>query len=94
MKNPAHLKSYILLISLLLLIGQLGTLVHAVEHPYHEADHGCEAYLVLEQSKHALVFDSISVSLAFEPIQSQTPFATYTFSEQALYLARAPPACP
>jgi hypothetical protein len=41
----------ILLFIFVLLAGQIGALVHSVDHPFHEPTQQCDAFLALEKSK-------------------------------------------
>jgi hypothetical protein len=40
--TPTHRKSVVLLASLMLIVAQLLTLVHAAEHPFHDHEEICE----------------------------------------------------
>lgn len=91
MKYHKHIKIYTLLLSILLLIGQMGILVHAEEHPFHDSHESCEVFVSAEQTDTALVINNIHLpvitydSLDVCCIISELPVSL------SVYQARAPP---
>ncbi|PCJ20497.1 MAG: hypothetical protein COB04_04385 [Gammaproteobacteria bacterium] len=88
-----HLKTPIILISLLLLVGQLGVLAHSVDHSFHSEDESCQIFLQCESSGDGLIFGdftapvqvgSTQLSVGVESVWLPTPLRSY--------FSRAPPA--
>ncbi|MBV1914067.1 MAG: hypothetical protein KUG72_01700 [Pseudomonadales bacterium] len=90
--NRKHVKIHLTLISILMLVGQLGVLAHSVEHPFHAQDESCQIFLQCEKSGDGLV--SLSFPLLLETRQTQ-PASQMVDVWLALsltpYSARAPP---
>ncbi len=49
-----RIKAIAIITSLLLFAGQVATLVHATDHPFHAPDEICVAFTSLEQNEHAI----------------------------------------
>lgn len=82
---------YISLISILLLIGQLGVLVHAEEHPFHDSHESCKVFVAAEQTDSTLAINYIDLPA----IKNDAPDICFIISELSsslsVYQARAPP---
>lgn len=91
MKHHKYIKIYILLLSILLLIGQVGILVHAEEHPFHDSHESCEVFVSAEQTDTALVINNIDL-----PVITHDTLDVYCINSNfpvslRVYQARAPP---
>jgi hypothetical protein len=78
--------------ALLLLIGQFASLVHSVDHPFHQADDYCTSFIHCEQH------DLIAGHGTLKSELSVLTFEKYVFSKQPVkvhfsltYSSRAPP---
>lgn len=80
-----------LLLVMFLLAGQFAVIVHAEEHPFHDAQHSCEIFLAAEQADGvaAIVADSVPLSRAIGP-DIRLAFPSLSILSNA-YQARAPP---
>ena len=91
MKHHKNNLIYTSLISILLLIGQLGVLVHAEEHPFHNSHESCKVFAAVEQTDSALVINNIDLPV----IKNDAPDICFIISELSVslsvYQARAPP---
>lgn len=80
------------LISILLLIAQLGTLSHSVEHLFHAQDQSCQIFLQSEQSGNGLVSPDLQLPILFSHVQLIPQLVSIWLpSSQSAYSARAPP---
>ena len=82
---------YISLISILLLVGQLGVLIHAEEHPFHHSHVSCDVFVAAEQTDTTLVLNNIDLPV----IKNDAPDICFIISKLSIslsvYQARAPP---
>ena len=85
-------KIHIALLSLLLLIGQLGVLVHTVEHSFHTDDQTCQLFLQCESSSDGLNVSTPQVPALVGFVQPER-YLPNTFIPVLLtnYCSRAPP---
>ncbi len=89
MINRKHIP--IALLSILLLIGQLSVLIHAVEHPFHDHDESCDIFISSEQSSDNLLINSLELPIVNNhSLVINTTTALFTTLE-LVYHARAPP---
>lgn len=80
------------LISILLLIGQLGVLFHSVEHPFHTQDQSCEIFLQCEKSGNGLISPDLQFPILVSHVQPILQIVSIWLSlPQLAYSARAPP---
>ena len=63
MHHRKHLPSYSVLIGILLLVGQLGVLTHAVEHLEHRSSDSCQVFLQCEKSSAELPSNELALSV-------------------------------
>lgn len=91
MKYHKYITIYTSLLCILLLIGQLAVLVHAEEHPFHDAHESCEVFISAGQSDTALVINNIDLPI----IRHDASDVCYIISELpvslSVYQARDPP---
>jgi len=92
MINRKHIHIHIVLISVLLLIGQFGALIHSEQHPFHISDQSCDTFLALDHSKSGLLFDNIQLLIIpAKHILPRSVFVDVFTLTQTVYSARAPP---
>ena len=90
--NRKKIRVHLTLISILMLIGQLGVLAHSVEHPFHAQDESCQIFLQCEKSGDGLVSLSFSLPLEARQTQPVSPMVGVWLSLSLIpYSARAPP---
>ncbi len=83
------------LLSMLLFIGQMSTLVHAAEHPFHSSEHSCKNFLIAEKSANGLVCDDSPLTTSITTVAIATEVASLCLCVlPAAYSARAPPVMP
>lgn len=86
-----HLKTPIILISLLLLVGQLGVLAHSVEHSFHSQDESCQIFLQCENSGDGLNSHDIQVPVQVGGTQpSGLSVSVWLPTPLISYFSRAP----
>ncbi|MBV1873379.1 MAG: DUF2607 family protein [Gammaproteobacteria bacterium] len=92
MVSRKYVEIHVALLSLLLLIGQLGVLVHSVEHSFHTHDQSCQLFLQSESSGDGLSVHALQVPALVGFVRLQR-YLLNTFSPALLtnYCSRAPP---
>ena len=91
MKHHKYIIIYTSLLSILLLIGQLGALVHAEEHPFHDPHESCEVFVSSEQTDTALVINNIDLPVIRYNAQDICCIISELPVSLSVYQARAPP---
>ncbi|AXS84819.1 hypothetical protein D0851_18440 [Marinobacter sp. Arc7-DN-1] len=92
MKNCKYVRIHIIVISILLLIGQLSVLCHSAEHQFHAPDKSCQIFLQLEKSGNGLIFSDLRLMSLVKNIPLTPRITTLRIPFlQAMYFARAPP---
>ncbi len=82
---------YISLISILLLFGQWGMLIHAEEHPFHEPHESCNVFVAAEQSDTTLVINHIDLPVIANDVLCIGFIIPELSASLSVYQARAPP---
>jgi len=87
-----HVKIHLTLISILMLVGQLGVFAHSAEHPFHVQDESCQVFLQCEKSGDGPVSFSFPLPLETRQAQPVSQIAVVWLSLPLTpYSARAPP---
>jgi len=79
------------LISILLLIGQLGVLVHAVEHPFHDSHKSCDVFVAAEQVDSNLASAQVDLPTIKDDLTDVCIIISKLSTSLSVYQARAPP---
>jgi hypothetical protein len=91
MTNRKNILGSIALLSLLLM-SQVAVLVHSVEHPFHQSEHACSAFIQGEKSGNALVSAEFGVPVQPSSVLLASPVTIRSFPAlSTVYSARAPP---
>ena len=92
MKRSHITHSVFYLISILLLFGQLASVVHAADHPFHVEDEVCDIFVALEKTGDGLL--DIGLPSLFKNVPtavSVTILLTPANSKPRQHFPRAPP---
>jgi len=91
MKHQKYRIIYTFLLSIFLFIGQSATLVHAEEHPFHDAHESCEVFISAEHTDSTLVVSGYGLPV----FKNDAPDIIFIISDLpvslSVYWARAPP---
>jgi len=80
------------MVSILLLIGQLGVLYHSVDHPFHTHDHSCQVFLQFESTGNGLTSSELQLPTLLTHVQFIPQIINIWLSlPPSIYYARAPP---
>ncbi len=82
---------YISLISILLLFGQWGMLIHAEEHPFHEPHESCDVFIAAEQTDSTLAINHINLPVIANDVLRICFIVAKLSVSLSAYQARAPP---
>ena len=83
---------FLLLVSILLLIGQLGIISHSVDHPFHAQDESCQLFLQCEKLGDSAVSLELQELLVLSETLATIPrINTFLSAPSSGFLARAPP---
>jgi hypothetical protein len=87
-----HIGIKIALISMLLLMGQLGVFTHSIEHLSHAQEQSCQIFLQCEKLGNALISHTVK-TVPLPNTSLLTARFTRAFSSLTItpYLSRAPP---
>jgi len=93
--NLTHANIRIVLISLLLLSGQFGVLVHSAEHSFHTDEHACDMFLQGENLADGAIFAAFKAPAQLKNNQAKCRLVSvYLSSPPTNYFSRAPPQLP
>lgn len=91
MKHPGNNLIYTFLISTLLLFGQLGVLVHAEEHPFHDSQESCGVFVAAEQTDSSLAINTTDLPVLTNDAADLCFIISELSASLRVYQARAPP---
>ncbi|MCW8932127.1 MAG: DUF2607 family protein [Gammaproteobacteria bacterium] len=91
MKRHRNNLLYSLLISILLLIGQLSVLVHAEEHPFHDSHESCGVFVAAEHVDSTLDSGQITLPAIINDTADVCFIISKLSASLSVYQARAPP---
>ena len=92
MINLKRNQIHIALLGILLLIGQLGVLIHSAEHSFHTEEQSCEIFLQCEKSGNGLISNVVDFNAPVAYIHATSRVKSVSSSlSQSVYYARAPP---
>lgn len=85
---------YTLILTVLLLAAQLGTIVHALEHDYghHEHQASCDLFIAAQHSAAAINSCAEAVSTSSFSLWYNTDYHFTSLAQYVVYQPRAPPA--
>jgi len=91
MKHYSNNLIFSSLIRILLLIGQLGVLAHAVEHPFHNPIESCDVFIAAEQVDGDLASGQINLPAIKDDLTDVCIIISELSISRSIYQARAPP---
>jgi hypothetical protein len=78
--------------SLLLIVAQFESLVHAADHPFHAEDEICATFASFEQHDHAIaVLSATNLHPHLTRISATSPTSVFVDKPSFIYQTRAPP---
>jgi hypothetical protein len=88
----SHKQFVVLIAGLLLIAGQLASLVHAADHPFHAPDEICAAFASFEHNNHVLIAASPGIEAPYFTDRTNTRLTCLFINRvSSCRQARAPP---
>ena len=93
MVNRKFIKIHIVLMSLLLLIGQMSMFKHSIEHLFHTPTELCQSFISYEKGSNGFILNTFELPLIVYFIQPIQKIIDTWFPTQIVryFLSRAPP---